>query len=247
MLTKELLATLSARMLPARAAACVSPIAYRSRSRSAARRMRVRTLASSPYHSRVARNRSAASSASISCAASGAETATIAANETHERADTVASGDANRSTRPGRSQAHPAESSAGQSGGRPAEPRQVRGQGGDRRKLLLRMELLSAFEEGALRLHVVRIRDAAIHGADGGAGLFVMEADALGAEGRIDDEDVLALADGLVRAFGLAGAAIDAFLGDDRGHVFSGLPRFVTRASALPCRAAQAVARTGFA
>jgi hypothetical protein len=86
------------------------------------------------------------------------------------------------------------------------------------------MELLSAFEEGALRLHVVRIRDAAIHGADGGAGLFVMEADALGAEGRIDDEDVLALADGLVRAFGLAGAAIDAFLGDDRRHVFSGSP-----------------------
>src|SRR5437588_6512137 len=86
------------------------------------------------------------------------------------------------------------------------------------------MEFLRPLEQDILRLEIVRIRNAAIHRADRRARLFVMEADALGAERGVDDEDVLSLADGLVGTLRLARAAVDAFLGNHGCHVLIALP-----------------------
>src|SRR5436305_384992 len=86
------------------------------------------------------------------------------------------------------------------------------------------MQLLGAREQIAFGFEVVRIRDAAVHRADGGAGFLVVEADALGAELRVDDEDVLALADGLVGTLRLTSPAVDAFFGDDGCHSLTALP-----------------------
>src|SRR6185369_10695860 len=72
--------------------------------------------------------------------------------------------------------------------------------------------------ELGLGLAVVRVGDAAVDRAHGGARLLPVEPDALGAERGVDDVDVLTLRDRAVRALGLAGAAVDALLGDDRGH-----------------------------
>src|SRR5438105_11016539 len=80
------------------------------------------------------------------------------------------------------------------------------------------MQLLRASEEVRLHLRIVRIHDTAVHRTDGGAGFLVVEAYAFGAEGRIDDVDVLTLRDGLIRTLGLACPAVDALLGDDRRH-----------------------------
>src|SRR5205085_7774871 len=102
---------------------------------------------------------------------------------------------------------------------------QVRGKLRERREPLVGMDLLRAREEGLFALGNVRIGDAAVHRADRRAGFLVVEADALGAEHGIDDEDVLALADGLVGALRLASAAVDALLGDHRRHEES----FITR------------------
>src|SRR5262245_876389 len=99
-----------------------------------------------------------------------------------------------------------------------AEAREVRGEVAAGRELLVGVQLAGAVEERLLALHVVRIGDAALDGADRLAGLVVVESDALRAEVRIDDVDVLTLRDRLVRALGLAGAAVDALLGDHRGH-----------------------------
>src|SRR5712692_1800051 len=93
---------------------------------------------------------------------------------------------------------------------RAAEPRQVRGERRERRETLVRMDFLRPRQKHFFALGDVRIGDAAIDRADGRAGFFVVEADALGAERGIDDEDVLALADGLVGTLRLAGAAVDA-------------------------------------
>src|SRR3954471_4515102 len=100
-----------------------------------------------------------------------------------------------------------------------AKARQRCGQLGERRELRLRVELLRPVVEDRLRLWDVRIGDAAVDGTDGRAGFLLVEADALGTEDRVDDEDVLTLADGAVRALWLASAAVDAFLGDHRCHV----------------------------
>ena len=54
------------------------------------------------------------------------------------------------------------------------------------------------------------IGQAALDRAHGLAGLVVVEADALGAELGVDHVDLVALADRLVRALGLARAAVDA-------------------------------------
>src|SRR6266542_2364470 len=99
-----------------------------------------------------------------------------------------------------------------------AEPRQARGQLAERREALVGVDRGEARVELLLRLAVGRIRDAAVDRAHRGAGLLVMEAHALRAELGVDDVDVFALADGAVRALGLAGAAVDAFLGDRRRH-----------------------------
>src|SRR5476651_2437083 len=87
-----------------------------------------------------------------------------------------------------------------------------------RRERLLRMKLLRPVEQVAFRLGNVRIGDATIHRAHRSARLFVVEADAFGAERGVDDEDVLTLADGLVRALRLASAAVDALFGNHRRH-----------------------------
>src|SRR2546428_7843553 len=88
-------------------------------------------------------------------------------------------------------------------------------------------------EELLLGLGVVRVRHAAVDRTDGGALLLIEEADAFGALLGHDVVDVggqgrmsVAVAvprhttfvDRRVRAFGLAGSAVDAFGGDHRGH-----------------------------
>src|SRR3990172_6477132 len=77
-----------------------------------------------------------------------------------------------------------------------AEPRQARGQVGERREALVRVNRREASVELLLLLDVVRIRDAAVYRAHRVARFLVVEPDALGAEGWVDDVDVLALADG---------------------------------------------------
>ena len=72
------------------------------------------------------------------------------------------------------------------------------------------MEPLRAGEQHRLVFAVVRIGHADLLGAHRVARLDVVEADALGAQRRVDREGVLALADGLVGALGRARAAVDA-------------------------------------
>src|SRR4051794_35790986 len=81
-----------------------------------------------------------------------------------------------------------------------AEAGQRCGQLGERWELRLGVELLRPVVEDRLGLRDVRIGNAAVDRTDGRAGFLLVEADALGAEDRVDDEDVLALADGAVRA-----------------------------------------------
>src|SRR5262245_49674461 len=80
------------------------------------------------------------------------------------------------------------------------------------------MELDGPRDEDFLGLDDLGVREAALQGADGLAGFVIVEADALGAELRIDDVDLVALADRLVRTLGLAGAAVDAVFRDVRCH-----------------------------
>src|SRR5437879_11855711 len=80
------------------------------------------------------------------------------------------------------------------------------------------MDAAGAFVEDRLGLDDVRVGDAAVDGADGRASFLLVETAAFRAEQRVDDEDVLALADRLVRALRLARAAVDAFHGDRRRH-----------------------------
>src|SRR5262249_11905683 len=76
---------------------------------------------------------------------------------------------------------------------------------------------------------VVRIRQAALNRADRLAGLVIVEPDALGAEFGVDDVDFFALADRLVRALGLARAAVDAVGSDVGRHGVSKLRRGTRR------------------
>src|SRR5437588_10286433 len=92
-----------------------------------------------------------------------------------------------------------------------AEPRQAGGKLGGRRQLLVGMEPPGPLVQRRFRLDDVRIRDAAVHRAHRRARLLLVEADALGAQLRIDHEDVLALADRLIGALRHTGAAVDAF------------------------------------
>src|SRR5690349_22938157 len=63
----------------------------------------------------------------------------------------------------------------------------------------------------------------AIHRADLLALRFVVVADALGAQVRVDHVDLFALGNGGVRALGFADVAVDAIVGDDQGHANSSL------------------------
>ena len=105
-----------------------------------------------------------------------------------------------------------------------AEAREVRRQRGELGELLVRVQLLGAAEEVLFGFDVVRIGDAALDRAHRLARLVVVEADALGAQVRIDHVDVVALGDRLVGALRLAGAAVDALLGNHRGHLRSSRP-----------------------
>lgn len=80
------------------------------------------------------------------------------------------------------------------------------------------MQLLGADEEIGFRFGPLRVGQTAFDRADSLACLVVVEAHALGAEVRVDDVDVIALANGFVRALGFASAAVDAFFGDMGGH-----------------------------
>src|SRR5262249_53066222 len=80
------------------------------------------------------------------------------------------------------------------------------------------VELQRASDEDLLALYDLRVREAAFDGAYSLAGFVVIEADAFGAEIRVDHVDFVALADGLVRALGLARATVDAIFGDVSRH-----------------------------
>src|SRR5512137_120974 len=99
-----------------------------------------------------------------------------------------------------------------------AEPGEVRGQLAQRREGLVGVDRRQLGVVLLLGLRAGRVGDAAVDRADRGAGLLVVEADALGAEVGVDDVDVIPLADRAVRALGLARTAVDALLGDDGRH-----------------------------
>ena len=80
------------------------------------------------------------------------------------------------------------------------------------------VELEGAVGEFFFRFHVFGIREAALHRAHGLTGFLLVEADALRAQVGVDDVDVVPLGDGVVRALGLAGSAVDAVVGDTCGH-----------------------------
>ena len=73
-------------------------------------------------------------------------------------------------------------------------------------------------EEELLFLPMIRVRKAALDRADGLTRFVIIEPDAFGAELGVDDVDLVTLADGLVRALGLASAAVDAVGGNVRRH-----------------------------
>ncbi len=70
----------------------------------------------------------------------------------------------------------------------------------------------------ARRLDAIGIDRNAVDRADLAALRRVEMADAFGAFRRVDHVDLRALRDRLIRAFGLADVAVDAFVGDDQRH-----------------------------
>ena len=84
--------------------------------------------------------------------------------------------------------------------------------------LSLGMKRASACNQNFFRFDVIGIRYTAIHRANRGASLKIMEADAFGAKLRIDDKDGFTLRDRIVGALGLACAAVDTLIGNHRSH-----------------------------
>src|SRR4029453_4773002 len=99
-----------------------------------------------------------------------------------------------------------------------AETREVRRKLAERGERLVRVKLASTLEQHLFALDVVRIRHTALDRAHCLTGLVIVKPDALGTEVRVDNVDVVAFRDRFVRALWLAGAAVDALLGDHRGH-----------------------------
>jgi len=99
-----------------------------------------------------------------------------------------------------------------------AETRERGRQAGEVREGLVRMDLLGARQEHFLGLFVVRIGNAALHGAHRLARLVVEETDTFTAQLGIDHVDAVTFADGVVRTFRLARSAVDAFLGNMSSH-----------------------------
>jgi len=86
------------------------------------------------------------------------------------------------------------------------------------RPSLLLGELQVFFLELFPGLRVCGILGDAFHRANSDALRGVEVTDALGAATRVDDIDLHALGDGLIRALRLADVAIDAFVGDHQRH-----------------------------
>lgn len=82
----------------------------------------------------------------------------------------------------------------------------------------MRVQRQGALEQRGFGLDSAGVGQAALHGADHLAGFSSVKADALRAEIGVDLVDAVTLGDGAVRAFGLAGSAIDAEFRDTRGH-----------------------------
>ena len=80
------------------------------------------------------------------------------------------------------------------------------------------MQFERPLHQRLLGLDVARVWQAALDGAHRLAGFVIVKAHAFRTKLGIDDVDVVALGDGAVRALGLAGAAVDAIVGDARGH-----------------------------
>src|ERR687895_1934206 len=86
------------------------------------------------------------------------------------------------------------------------------------RRNSLSAERSSAYNQRFFRFDVIRVSYAAIYRANGGAGLEIMKANAFSAKLRIDDKDSFTLRNRIVGALGLACAAIDALVSNDRSH-----------------------------
>ena len=81
-----------------------------------------------------------------------------------------------------------------------------------------RMQVFVLFEQVFLGLWPVMVLNNAICRAHQLALRFILGADALGALGRIDHVDFIALRDGAVRALRFANVAVDAFIADNQRH-----------------------------
>src|SRR5512145_2386867 len=80
------------------------------------------------------------------------------------------------------------------------------------------MKLTSSRYEHRLAFNIIGVRDTNVDRAHRGASFIVMKTDAFGAEFGIDDVNRLPLRDCVIRALGLAGAAVDAVVSNHRCH-----------------------------
>jgi hypothetical protein len=80
------------------------------------------------------------------------------------------------------------------------------------------VQLDRALDEEAFGFRMIRIGQAAFDWANRLTSLVIVKADAFGAKIRVDDVDIVSLADCVVGAFGFACPAVDAIGGDVRGH-----------------------------
>ena len=80
------------------------------------------------------------------------------------------------------------------------------------------MELPRAIEQSRFGFHSFDVGYTTLDGTNGLAGLLLVKTDAFGAKLRVDDVDVVAFGDCLVRAFGFTGTAVDTVLGNSCGH-----------------------------
>jgi hypothetical protein len=79
-------------------------------------------------------------------------------------------------------------------------------------------DALEFFHELLLGLLVIRVLEDAVYRADLDALGSLEMTHALGTEIGVDNVNLVALADGAVRAFGLAHVAVDAFVSDVKRH-----------------------------
>ena len=85
--------------------------------------------------------------------------------------------------------------------------------------LIIRMETNRALEQHRLRFKMPRVRKAAFDGTYCLAGLVIVKPHTLGAKLGIDHIDLVAFADGFVRALWLARATVDAIGSDVGRHI----------------------------